>query len=129
MGRLPWSGGDATVWSLAVLPLKALHQQQGDDGQLGLGLADTIIMRLGQIEGITVRPTSAVRQYAALDTNALDAARALTVDAVLDGSIQRSADRLRVSMVLMRVSDGRTMWTQTFDTAFADIFAVEEDCP
>lgn len=126
-GRLPWSGDDPAVRSLAVLPLKPLQQQQGDDGQLGLGLADTIIMRLGQIEDITVRPTSAVRQYAAPETNAIDAARALTVDAVLDGSIQRSADRLRVSMALVRVSDGRTLWSQTFDTAFADIFAVQDE--
>jgi eukaryotic-like serine/threonine-protein kinase len=125
-GALSGIGRGAAVQSVAVLPLKALHQQ-GDDGQLGLGLADTIIMRLGQVEGITVRPTSAVRRYAAADTNALEAARALTVDAVLDGSIQRSADRLRVSMALLRVSDGRTLWTQTFDTAFADIFAVEDE--
>jgi serine/threonine-protein kinase len=123
---LPWSWRGATVQSLAVLPLKPL-QQQGDDGQLGLGLADTIIMRLGQVEGITVRPTSAVRRYAAADTNALDAARALTVDAVLDGSIQRSADRLRVSMALLRVRDGSTLWAQTFDTPFADIFTVEDE--
>jgi TolB-like protein len=125
-GGLPGMRRGAAVRSLAVLPLKAL-QQQGDDGQLGLGLADTIIMRLGQIEGITVRPTSAVRRYAAADTNALDAARALTVDAVLDGSIQRSADRLRVSMALLRVSDGSTLWAQTFDRRFADIFAVEDE--
>ncbi|HMC77930.1 MAG TPA: protein kinase [Vicinamibacterales bacterium] len=125
-GGLPTSRRGATVHSLAVLPLKPLHQQ-GDDGQLGLGLADTIIMRLGQIEGITVRPTSAVRRYAAADTNALEAARALAVDAVLDGSIQRSADRVRVSMALLRVSDGSTLWAQTFDTPFADIFAVEDE--
>jgi serine/threonine-protein kinase len=125
-GGLPGGRRDAAGPSLGVLPLKPLHQQ-GDDGQLGLGLADTIIMRLGQIDGITVRPTSAVRRYAAPETNALEAARALTVDAVLDGSIQRSADRLRVSMALVRVSDGSTLWTQTFDTAFADIFAVEDE--
>jgi TolB-like protein len=125
-GGLPGSRGDATVQSLAVLPLKPLHQQ-GDDGQLGIGLADTIIMRLGQIDGITVRPTSAVRPYAALETNALEAARALRVDAVLDGSFQWSADRLRVSMALMRVSDGSTLWSQTFNTARADIFAVEDE--
>jgi len=125
-GGLSGSRRGAAVQSLAVLPLKPL-QQQGDAGQLGLGLADTIIMRLGQIEGVTVRPTSAVRRYAAADTNALDAARALAVDAVLDGSIQRSGDRLRVSMALLRVSDGSTLWTETFDTAFADIFAVEDE--
>jgi tetratricopeptide (TPR) repeat protein len=68
-----------------------------------------------------------VRRYGAADTNALEAARVLAVDAVLDGSIQRSADRLRVSMALLRVSDGRTLWAQTFDTGFADIFAIEDD--
>jgi TolB-like protein len=123
---LPTARRAEAVQSLAVLPLRPL-QQQGEDAQLGLGLADTIIMRLGPIEGITVRPTSAVRRYAAADTNALDAARALSVDAVLDGSIQRSADRLRVSLALVRVSDGKTLWAQTFDTPFADIFEVEDE--
>ena len=60
-------GASATpVRSLAVLPLKPLAQGGGDT-DIGLGLADTIITRIGQIEGITVRPTSAVRRYSAPD--------------------------------------------------------------
>jgi TolB-like protein/Tfp pilus assembly protein PilF len=116
--------GPVPVRSLAVLPLKPLAQ---GDGDVGLGLADTIITRIGQVEGITVRPTSAVRKYSAPDANALDAARELQVDVVLDGTLQRAGDRLRVNMTLVRVHDSATLWSKTFNTAFADVFAVEDE--
>ena len=99
-----------------MLPLKPLAQG-GTDTDIGLGLADAIIMRIGQIEGIAVRPTSAVRRYSPPDANALEAARELQVDAVLDGTLQRAGDRLRVYMTLVRVSDGVTLWSRTFNTA------------
>ena len=116
----------APVRSLAVLPLKPLAQG-GSDSDIGLGLADAVITRIGQIEGIFVRPTSAVRRYSPPDTNALEAAREPQVDAVLDGTLQRAGDRLRVNMTLVRVSDGVTMWSRTFNTAFADVFAIEDE--
>ena len=116
----------APVRSLAVLPLKPLAQG-GGVRDIGLGLADTIITRIGRIEGIAVRPTSAVRRYSAPDANALEAARELQVDAVLDGTLQRAGDRLRVNMTLVRVSDGATLWSRTFNTAFAHVFAIEDE--
>jgi TolB-like protein len=123
--RSPATDG-AMVRSLAVLPLKPLASG-ADDAAVGLGLADMIITRIGQIEGLAVRPTSAVRRYAAHDASALDAARELQVDAVLDGTMHRAGDRLRVNMTLVRVSDGATLWSQTFNTVFADVFAVEDE--
>lgn len=124
--RRPPPAGAAALRSLAVLPLKPLAQG-ADESSIGLGLADTIITRIGQIEGLIVRPTSAVRKYSDLDANALDAARDLQVDAVLDGTMHRSGDRLRVNMTLLRVSDGATLWSQSFNTTFADVFAVEDE--
>jgi TolB-like protein len=118
--------GEAPVRSLGVLPLKPIAQGSGD-ADIGLGLADTIITRIGQLEGITVRPTSAVRKYSALEASALEAARDLQVDAVLDGTLQRSGERLRVNMTLVRVSDGATLWSRTFNTSFADVFAIEDE--
>lgn len=117
--------GAAPVRSLAVLPLKSIAQGAGD-AEIGLGLADTIITRIGRIQGVTVRPTSAVRTYAALDTDALSAGRELQVDAVLDGTLHRSGDQLRVNMTLVRMSDGATLWSQTFNTAFANVFEIED---
>ncbi len=119
-------GPDSSIRSLAVLPLKPLTPG-GEDAAVGLGLADTIITRIGQIEGMIVRPTSAVRKFSAADTNAIDAARQLQVDAVLDGTMHRVGDRLRVNMTLLRASDGATMWSKSFNTAFADVFAVEDE--
>jgi TolB-like protein/tRNA A-37 threonylcarbamoyl transferase component Bud32 len=127
IGAAWWTAApDTTIRSLAVLPLKPLTQD-GDDGAVGLGLADTIITRIGQVEGMIVRPTSAVRKFSAADTNALDAARELQVDAVLDGTMHRVGDRLRVNMTLLRARDGATMWSRSFNTAFADVFAVEDE--
>jgi adenylate cyclase len=109
-----------------VLPLRPLQRNDADD-YLGMGIADTIITRLGRIEGITVRPTSAVRKYLSADSDSLKAAVELKADAVLDGTVQRSDDRLRVNITLLRTSDGASLWSESFDTSFQEIFAVEDE--
>jgi TolB-like protein len=116
----------SAVRTLAVLPLKLLQQNTADE-HLGLGLADTIIARLGQLQGMIVRPTSAIRKYAAADTDALKAAGDLQADAVLDGTVHRVGDRLRVNMALLRTSDGTTLWSETFNVEFKDVFALEDE--
>ena len=115
-----------SVRSLAILPLKQL-QQDPENEHLGLGIADTVITRIGQIEGIAVRPTSSVRRYGTAESDALNAARELRVDAVLDGTVQRAGDRLRINLNLVRVSDGASLWSRSFSTGFNDIFAVEDE--
>jgi len=75
---------------------------------------------------VIVRPTSAVRRYLTEDIDALAAAKQLGVDSVLEGSFQRSGDRLRVSVNLLRVSDGTSLWTDSFDLRMADIFAIQD---
>jgi serine/threonine-protein kinase len=115
-----------TIRSLAVLPLKPLEASKEGD-YLGLGLADTIITRIGQIEGITVRPTGAVGKYTSLDSDPLKAGRELQADAVLDGTVQRSAGRVRVNMSLFRVRDGAALWTDTFNVSVDDLFALEDE--
>ena len=86
--------GQPEIKSLAVLPLKSLD---AGDNYLGLGIADAAIRRVSQTGRLIVRPTSAVRRYLNEDTDALAAAKQLGVDSVLEGSLQRADDRLRVS--------------------------------
>ncbi|MFL6469014.1 MAG: hypothetical protein ACJ72Z_13735, partial [Pyrinomonadaceae bacterium] len=83
------------IHSLAVLPLKPLD---AGDNYVGMGIADAIIRRISQTGQLIVRPTSAVRRYLNDDTDALTAAKQLETDAVLEGSLQRSDDRLRVTV-------------------------------
>ena len=111
------------IKSLAVLPLKSLD---AGENYLGLGIADGAIRRVSQTGRLIVRPTSAVRRYLSEDTDALTAAKQLGVDAVLEGSLQRAGDRLRVSVNLLRCLDGKSLWTDSFDIAMADIFTVQD---
>lgn len=114
------------IKSLAVLPLKSLNREAGDD-YLGLGIADTIITKVSQAGGLTVRPTSAVRKYADLEIDSLEAARQMKADAVLDGTFLQRADRLRVSVNLLRVRDGVSLWAESFDMRFTDIFTIQDE--
>ena len=114
-----------TLRSIAVLPFKPLAANDRDES-LEMGMADTLITRLSRIGQLTVRPTSAVRRYTKLEDEAVKAGRELMVDAVLDGSIQKSGDRVRVSVRLVRVDQGQTLWTEQFDEKFTDIFAVQD---
>jgi TolB-like protein len=99
------------IQTLAVLPLKPLNEEQ-EQRYLGLGIADTIITKVSRINGLIVRPTSAVKRYANEEKDALQAAREQQVSAVLDGTWQRNADRLRVSVNLLRTSDGTSLWSE-----------------
>jgi DNA-binding winged helix-turn-helix (wHTH) protein/TolB-like protein len=111
------------VKSLAVLPLKSLD---ANDNYLGIGITDAVIRRLSQSGQLTVRPTSAVLRYVNQDTDTLAAARELSSDAVLEGNVQRSGDRLRVSVNLLRTADGASLWSDNFDMPAADIFAIQD---
>jgi eukaryotic-like serine/threonine-protein kinase len=111
------------ITSLAVLPLKSLD---AGENYLGLGIADAAIRRVSQTGKVIVRPTSAVRRYLKEDTDALAAAKQLGVDSVLEGSLQRADDRLRVSVNLLRCRDGASLWSDSFDIQMADIFTVQD---
>jgi len=113
------------IKSLAVLPFKPLIRSASDES-LELGMADTLISKLSSIRQIAVRPISAVRKYSNLDQDAIAAGREQQVDAVLDGQIQRSGDKVRVTARLIRVNDGALLWTNHFDEKMTDIFVVQD---
>lgn len=115
----------AGVRSVAVLPFRPLVAAQRDES-LELGMADTLITRLSHIRGVIVSPTSAVRSYSKLDQDPLAAGRDLRVDAVLEGSIQRSGERMRVTVRLLRTADGEPLWAAQFDENARDLFAVQD---
>jgi adenylate cyclase len=121
----PSRSSPARIKSIAVLPFKPLVASERDES-LELGMADTLITRLSLIGQLTVRPTSAVRQYIKLEDEAAKAGRELMVDAVLDGSIQKSGDRVRVGVRLVSVEQGQTLWTEQFDETFLNIFEVQD---
>lgn len=112
-----------TVRSLAVLPFKLLNPQSGEE-YLGIGMADVVITRLSNLSRLAVRPTSSVLSFATLDP--LQAGQALKVDTVLDGSIQKQGSRIRVTVRLVRVLDGQSLWSFQCDEDGKDAFTVQD---
>ena len=115
---------DSGAPSVAVLPFKLLASN-GDD-YLGLGLADALITRLSNVRQIIVRPTSSVLKYAQAAQDVRVTGQELGVASVLEGSVRRAGGRLRVTVQLVRVEDGRALWADKFDEEFTDLFTVED---
>jgi DNA-binding winged helix-turn-helix (wHTH) protein/TolB-like protein/tetratricopeptide (TPR) repeat protein len=112
------------VKSIAVLPFKQLNG--GQDDYLGLGLADVLITRLDDLRQIKVRPTSAILRYRGTEQDAVAIGREQKVDAVLEGSIQRSGNNVRVTVQLVSVQDGAPLWSGLFDQQMADSLVFED---
>jgi hypothetical protein len=72
------------------------------------------------------KPMSSVRKYADLNLDVLAAGRELGVESVLEGSLQHQANRVRVTVRLLNVSNGVSLWARTFDEEMTDIFALQD---
>jgi DNA-binding winged helix-turn-helix (wHTH) protein/TolB-like protein/Tfp pilus assembly protein PilF len=121
----PTAAPHIPVRSIAVLPFKPLAPDSRDES-LEMGMADTLITRLSNIREVIVRPTSAVRKYTGLEQDAVSAGREQGVDAVLEGSIQRSGDKIRVTAQLLNVRDGSLLWGYKCVEQCTDIFAMQD---
>jgi TolB-like protein len=114
-----------SIKTLAVLPFQPLMPTERD-ASLELGMADTLITRLSCIRGLIMRPLNAVRKYADFNQDAQLAGRELGVDSVLEGSLQHSGNKVRVTVRLLNVSNGAALWAGTFDEEMTDIFALQD---
>jgi TolB-like protein/Flp pilus assembly protein TadD len=115
----------SSVKSLAVLPFRPLTAGSEDD-YIGQGMADALITKLSNTQRLNVRPTSAVLRYNNANIDPIAAGRALDVEAVLDGKVQRVGDRVRVTVQLLRVADGASLWADQYDEDFTGIFALQD---
>ena len=110
---------------IAVLPFKPLLPGNRDQ-VLELGMADSLITKLSNIREMVVRSLNSVRKYGGLEQDPLAAGRELQVDSVLEGNVQKSGDRIKVTARLISVADGSSLWANTFDEKFTDVFSVQD---
>ena len=103
------SSPDLKIQSLAVLPFKDSGNELGNQ-YLGTGIAETIASDLTNSRQITVRPVRASLRYPSMSQTVVDAGRALQVDAVLQGTVTKEGDKLRVTSELIRTKDGARLW-------------------
>src|SRR5262245_1041612 len=113
------------IKSIAVLPPRPVQASERYEA-LEMGTTSILINRLGSLRQVIVRPESSVERYARPGQDPLAAGREQKVDAVLDSRYQRSGDKFRFTLRLLRVADGATLWAATLDQQMADLFAIED---
>ncbi len=111
--------------ALAVLPFQVLTAPE-EIGYLGIGIADTVITRLANIGQMRVRPTSAILRYEKQTVDLQEVGRALKTEHVLSGTVQRAGERFRVSVQLVRVSDGVPLWGEHYDLPRSDFLNLQD---
>jgi len=111
--------------SIAILPFKTIGNAEKTD-VLGLGMADALIIRLSHLNQTTVLPTSSVSRYTNRDKGAVEIGKDLGVEAVLDGTVQREGDQVRITAQLIRLADGKSIWTANVKQDYRDLFALQD---
>lgn len=110
---------------VAVLPFKLLTPS-AEDEYLSVALADAVINQLGARGELLVRPTTTVMRYAKQPMDPLLAARELNVHVVVDGSIQKFGQKLRVHVQVWNAADGATLLSAKHDSDLGDLFGLQD---
>ena len=116
----------ASSKSIAVLPFLALSSGP-DDGYFADGLTEEILNSLAQLPELLVTSRTSAFHFKGKDAPVSEIAATLGVANIVEGSVRRVGDRLRVTVQLIRASDGFHLWSENYDSTSRDTIAVQED--
>ncbi|MCG6955832.1 MAG: protein kinase [Gemmatimonadetes bacterium] len=120
-------GGDADLpASVGVLPFADLSEAR-DQEYFSDGLTDELITSLSKVNGIQVAARTSSFRFKGQDVDVKEVGRELHVGSILEGSVRRSGDRVRITAQLVSTRDGYQLWADAYDRRLADVFAVQED--
>ena len=112
--------------SIAVLPFVNRSHDEEDE-YFSDGLADELLNVLAKIRGLRVAARSSAFTFKGKGATVAEVGRALNVATVLEGSVRKAGNRMRISVQLVKVADGYHLWSETYDRTLEDIFAVQDD--
>ena len=112
--------------SIAVLPF-ANMSREADDEYFSDGLAEEIINALAQLPGLKVIARTSAFAFKGKNEDIRKIAEALGVTNVLEGSVRRAGNRLRITAQLIHAADGTHLWSQRFDREMTDVFAIQDE--
>jgi len=116
----------AAIHSLAVLPFADLSAER-DQEHFGDGVAEEILNALTKIGDLRVPARTSCFAFRGLNLDARDIGRRLGVEALLEGSVRKAGQRLRISVQLINARNGYQLWSERFDRDVADIFAIQDE--
>jgi TolB-like protein/class 3 adenylate cyclase/Tfp pilus assembly protein PilF len=112
--------------SIAVLPFENLSRDP-DNAHFAGGIQDEILTRLSKIADLKVISRTSTQHYKSTPENLPEIAKQLGVAHILEGSVQKSGDAVRVNVQLIRAANDSHLWADTFDRKLTDIFSVESE--
>lgn len=116
----------AEIRSLAVLPLQNLSQDPAHD-DFADGMTDELIGRLSKISALRVISRTSAMRYKGAEKSLPEIARDLRVDAVVEGSVLRSSDRVRINARLIEVAGDRQLWAESYERDLKDVLSLQSD--
>ena len=120
------SGHDDRPPSVAVLPFADMSHA-GDQQYLADGIAEELLNQLARLEGLDVASRTESFSFREVGGDLNEIGRKLDVTAILEGSIRRSDDDIRVTVQLIDVASGYHLWSESFDRELQDIFAIQDE--
>ncbi|HET7600152.1 MAG TPA: protein kinase [Gemmatimonadales bacterium] len=114
------------VASLAVLPFVNMSTDPENEF-FSDGMTEELINALSRVEGLRVAARTSAFAFKGRDTDVREIGQRLNVGAVLEGSVRRAGNRLRVSAQLIDAADGYHLWSETYDRQLADVFEVQDE--
>jgi eukaryotic-like serine/threonine-protein kinase len=120
------SGATKRVPSIAVLPFADMSAQK-DQEYFCDGIAEEIINALSHISGLHVVARTSAFGFKGTQLDVRDIGKKLNVITVLEGSIRKAGDRLRITTQLINVADGYYLWSEKFDRSMGDIFDIQDE--
>jgi TolB-like protein/Tfp pilus assembly protein PilF len=128
-GRLPFyrqTGEQISQKSIAVLPFENRSEDKAN-AYFADGIQDEILTRLSKIADLKVISRTSTQHYKSAPENLPEIARQLGVAQIVEGSVQRSGDAVRVNVQLIEAANDSHLWAETFDRKLSDIFSVETE--
>ena len=116
-----------SVQAIAVLPLRNISSSDAAQEYFSDGITDEIITDLAKLGGPKVISRTSVMQYKGTSKTIPEIARELHVGAILEGSVERSGDRLRVRVQLIDAATDQHLWAETYDRQLSDVLLLEAD--
>jgi TolB-like protein/cytochrome c-type biogenesis protein CcmH/NrfG len=129
VGRLPFyrqTGESISQKSIAVLPFENLSRDP-DNAYFADGIQEEILTRLASIADLKVISRSSTQRYRSKPRNLSEIAKQLGVATIVEGSVQKAADQVRVNVQLVNAQTDSHLWADTYDRKLSDIFGVESE--
>jgi len=112
--------------SIAVLPMTNMSEDKGNE-YFSDGISEELLNLLAKVPKLRVIARTSSFSFKGKDTPIQDIARALQVAAILEGSVRKSGDTVRITVQLIRAKDSSHLWSETYDRKLDDIFKVQDE--